>query len=39
MDCLAARSAGVVFIAYKNRELDADHHADSMAEISGIVLR
>jgi phosphoglycolate phosphatase len=37
MDYLAARSAGVVFIAYKNPELDADHHADSMAEIGEIV--
>ena len=37
VDYLAARAAGVVFIAYKNRGLDADHHADSMTEIAGIV--
>jgi phosphoglycolate phosphatase-like HAD superfamily hydrolase len=37
IDYLAAHSAEVVFIAYKNRELDADHHADSMAEIAEIV--
>src|SRR4030042_248040 len=36
IDCLAAIAAGVGFIPYKNRELDAGHHADSMAGIGGL---
>jgi phosphoglycolate phosphatase len=39
IDYLAARSAGVVFIAYKNRNLDADHHVDLMMEISKLLKR
>ena len=34
VDYQTARAAGVRFIAYKNRVLKADYHADSMSEIS-----
>lgn len=37
LDYLSARSAGVIFTAYRNRELDADYHVDSMMEILDIV--
>jgi phosphoglycolate phosphatase len=37
LDNLSARSAGVIFIAYKNRDLDADYHVDSMMEILDII--
>lgn len=37
IDYLTARSAGVVFIAYKNLNLDADCHVNSMIEIANIV--
>jgi phosphoglycolate phosphatase len=37
IDYQSARSAGVIFIAYKNRTLDADHHVSSMMEISEIL--
>jgi phosphoglycolate phosphatase len=37
IDHLASRSAGVIFIAYKNRLLDADHHVSSMAEVLKVV--
>jgi len=36
LDYQCARAAGVVFIAYKNRDLEADHHVDSMMEISDL---
>lgn len=37
LDYQSARSAGVVFIAYKNRQLNADHHINSMKDILDIV--
>jgi len=37
IDYLTARAAGVVFIAYKNLNLDADYHVNSMREIADIV--
>jgi phosphoglycolate phosphatase-like HAD superfamily hydrolase len=37
IDYLTARSAGVVFIAYKNLNLDADYHVNSMKEISEVL--
>jgi HAD superfamily hydrolase (TIGR01509 family) len=37
LDYRSARSAGVIFTAYKNRDLDADYHVDSMMEILDIV--
>jgi len=37
IDYESARSAGVIFIAYKNPKLDADHHVNSMMEILGVV--
>jgi phosphoglycolate phosphatase len=33
IDCQTARAAGVIFIAYKNRTLEADYYADSMESI------
>lgn len=38
IDYQTARAAGVIFIAYKNRALEADYYADSMENI-GILLR
>ena len=32
-----AKAAGVVFISYKNRALDADHHVDALLEIAGLL--
>jgi phosphoglycolate phosphatase len=32
-----AKAAGVVFISYKNRGLDADHHVDALLEIARLV--
>jgi len=37
LDYESARSAGVIFVAYKNRELDADYHVSSMMEISELL--
>ncbi|MBN2062949.1 MAG: HAD family hydrolase [Deltaproteobacteria bacterium] len=37
IDEQAARSAGVIFISYKNRDLDADYHVNSMAEIGRLM--
>jgi HAD superfamily hydrolase (TIGR01509 family) len=37
IDGQTARAAGVPFIAYKNRALEADHHAGDMREILRIV--
>jgi phosphoglycolate phosphatase-like HAD superfamily hydrolase len=37
IDGQTARGAGVPFIAYKNRELEADYHAGDMREIMQIV--
>lgn len=37
IDSESARAAGVCFIAYKNRKLDADYHVSAMMEISEIV--
>ncbi|MBN1627420.1 MAG: HAD hydrolase-like protein, partial [Deltaproteobacteria bacterium] len=37
LDYQSARSAGVVFISYRNSELNADHHVNSMNEIYEIV--
>jgi len=39
LDWLSARSAGVIFAAYKNRDLEADYHVDSMMEILNIVVK
>ncbi len=39
IDQQTARAAGVVFIAYKNRGLDADHHVNSMMDILEVVGR
>jgi phosphoglycolate phosphatase len=32
-----AKAAGVVFISYKNRDLDADHHVDALLEIARLL--
>jgi phosphoglycolate phosphatase len=37
LDYLSASSAGVFFIAYKNRALDAEYHVDSMNEIFEVI--
>jgi len=37
LDYKSARSAGVVFIAYRNQELKADYHVNSMKDIYKIV--
>jgi len=37
LDYLSASSAGVIFIAYKNRALDAEYHVDSMKEIFEVI--
>ena len=37
LDYQSARSAGVIFTAFRNRDLDADYHVDSMMEISDVV--
>jgi phosphoglycolate phosphatase-like HAD superfamily hydrolase len=37
LDQQTARAAGVVFISYKNNELDADFYADSMMVIETII--
>jgi len=37
VDCQTARAAGVIFIAYKDRALDADFYADSMTDIAEFV--
>jgi phosphoglycolate phosphatase len=37
LDGQSARAAGVVFIAYKNQALDADHHVESMMEIPEVL--
>lgn len=37
VDYETARSAGVGFISYKNRELDADYHVDCLMEIAGLL--
>jgi HAD superfamily hydrolase (TIGR01509 family) len=37
IDYLTARAAGVAFISYKNKALDAEHHVYSMTEIADIV--
>ena len=38
VDQQTARAAGVVFISYKNKALEADHYAFSMMEISKILM-
>jgi phosphoglycolate phosphatase len=38
LDFKSARAAGVVFAAYKNRNLDADYYVESMMEIFDIVV-
>jgi len=38
IDYLTARAAGVVFISYKNKALDAEYHVYSMREIAEIVM-
>lgn len=37
VDYETAKGAGVVFIAYKNRELEADFHVDSLMDIKDMV--
>ena len=37
LDHQSARSAGIIFIAYRNRELDADYHVNSMNDILKVV--
>jgi len=37
IDNESARAAGVIFIAYKNPNLEADYHVNSMVEISVVV--
>ncbi len=37
VDQQTARAAGVVFISYKNKSLEADHHVYSMMEIADIL--
>jgi phosphoglycolate phosphatase len=37
VDQQTARAAGVVFISYKNKTLEADHHVNSMMEISKLL--
>ncbi|MBW2610223.1 MAG: HAD family hydrolase [Deltaproteobacteria bacterium] len=37
VDYETARAAGVIFISYKNRELEADYYTDSMSDIADIV--
>ena len=37
VDYQTARAAGVLFISYKNRELEADYHVDSMMDIIDVV--
>ena len=37
VDYETSKGAGVVFIAYKNRELEADYHVDSLMDIRGLV--
>ena len=37
LDELAAKSAGVVMVAYKNRSLSADFHIDSLKELEDIL--
>ena len=38
VDQQTARAAGVVFISYKNKDLEADHYVHSMREISNILM-
>lgn len=38
LDQQTARAAGVVFISYKNKALDADHHTSSMMEIPKLLV-
>ena len=37
IDEKTAKAAGVVFISYKNRALNADHHVDALLEIARLV--
>lgn len=37
VDYQTARAAGVIFTSYKNRELEADYHVDSLMEIVHII--
>ncbi len=37
VDYETARSAGVLFISYKNRGLNADYHVDRLMDITGLV--
>jgi len=39
LDYQCAKAAGVVFIAYKNRDLDADHYVESMPEVAEVIRR
>lgn len=36
-DCQAAQNASVGFVAFKNKEMDADFHVETMDEIAGIL--
>jgi HAD superfamily hydrolase (TIGR01509 family) len=38
VDYETAKAAGVLFIAYKNRDLEADYHVDYLMDIAGKVL-
>jgi phosphoglycolate phosphatase len=37
VDYETAKSAGVLFISYKNRELEADYHLDRLTDVAGIL--
>jgi phosphoglycolate phosphatase-like HAD superfamily hydrolase len=37
VDYETARSGGVGFISYKNRELDADYHVHCLMDIAGLL--
>lgn len=37
VDYMTAKAANVVLIAYKNQDLEADYHADSMEDLSEII--
>ncbi|MCB2144847.1 MAG: HAD family hydrolase [Deltaproteobacteria bacterium] len=37
VDETAAKAAGIPFVAYRNRELAADHHIRHLAEIAGLL--
>ncbi|MBW1668938.1 MAG: hypothetical protein JRI79_01570 [Deltaproteobacteria bacterium] len=38
VDCETARSAGVPFIAYKNKALSAEYHVDRLMDIAEKIL-